>query len=181
MLKIQIIIVFLFFSFSSIHIVLSQLNFQKLDLPLTSSGPEAFAFDSIDSVSGEFYTGISDGRIVKYNTTNFMEVYITAPNRSRLCDGTNMLGAICGRPVGIEFYYKEKLLYIADAYKGLLVGDKDKLAVQLATGAEGVPDGLNVDQLTGDVYFTDASSVFEMRYIFQEIQLIHDNQYLFSI
>ncbi|KAF4369811.1 hypothetical protein F8388_019691 [Cannabis sativa] len=166
MLKIQIIIVFLFISFFSIHIVLSQLNFQKLDLPLTSSGPEAFAFDSIDSVSGEFYTGISDGRIVKYNTTNFIEVYITTPNRSRLCDGTNMLGAICGRPIGIEFYYKEKLLYIADAYKGLLVGGKDKLAVQLATGAEGVPfkfpDGLNVDQLTGDVYFTDASSVFEM-------------------
>uniref|UniRef100_A0A803P958 Strictosidine synthase conserved region domain-containing protein n=1 Tax=Cannabis sativa TaxID=3483 RepID=A0A803P958_CANSA len=90
--------------------------------------------------------------------------------RSRLvCDGRNalgLLGPICGRPLGIDFYYKENLLYIADAYKGLLVGANETLAVQLATEAEGVPfkspDGLNVDQLTGEVYFTDASSVYQI-------------------
>ncbi|XP_062118830.1 protein STRICTOSIDINE SYNTHASE-LIKE 12-like [Humulus lupulus] len=140
-------------------IVLSQpvFNFQKLYLPSTSTGPEAIAFGPIDPFSGDLYTGISDGRIVKYNTSTFIEVYITSPNRSSvLCDGTNIapiLGPICGRPI--------------DAYKGFLMGGKEKLALQLATGAEGVPfkfpDGLNVDQLTGDVYFTDASSVFQMR------------------
>ncbi|KAM6593763.1 hypothetical protein CsatA_001466 [Cannabis sativa] len=166
---INIMIAFLFLSFS-IHIVISQStlnNFQRLYLPSTSVGPEAIIFDSLGRGP---YTGISDGRIIKYNGSSFTEVYITSPNRSRLvCDGRNalgLLGPICGRPLGIDFYYKENLLYIADAYKGLLVGANETLAVQLATEAEGVPfkspDGLNVDQLTGEVYFTDASSVYQI-------------------
>ncbi|XP_062114901.1 protein STRICTOSIDINE SYNTHASE-LIKE 12-like [Humulus lupulus] len=167
-----IILFFLFLSSSSIHTVLSRslFNFQKLDLPSTSVGPDSITFDSFGRGP---YTGISDGRIVKYNTSYFVEVYITSPHRtSSKCDGTDnpaILGPICGRPKGLDFYYKEKKLYIADAYKGFLVGEKKRLAVPLATGAEGVPfkflSGLNVDQLTGDVYFADASSVFQLSQI----------------
>ncbi|XP_062116810.1 protein STRICTOSIDINE SYNTHASE-LIKE 12-like [Humulus lupulus] len=164
-----IIIAFLVISFSSIHIVLSGpiFKFQKLDLPSTSTGPETITFDSVGRGP---YTGISDGRIVRYNGSNFIEVYITSPNRSSLvCDGKNnpaIFGRKCGRPIGIDFHYDKNLLYITDAYKGLLVGTDKRLAVQLATEAEGMPfkfpDGLNVDQLTGNVYFTDASSVYEL-------------------
>ncbi|XP_062115809.1 protein STRICTOSIDINE SYNTHASE-LIKE 12-like [Humulus lupulus] len=174
------IIIFLFLSFCFMHLVFPQcpFNFRKLDLPSTSVGPSGIAFDSLGRGP---YTGISDGRIVKYNTSNFIQVYITSPQRSSaVCDGTNnpaILGPICGRPKGVDFYYKENLLYITDAYKGFLVGGKKRLAKPLATGAEGVPFkypvGINVDQLTGDVYFTDSSSVFQLSQMTQAV-LVND-------
>ena len=73
------IVIFICFSFLST--VFSQpigSNFQKLDLPPPSVGPEAFAFDSL---SRGPYTGISDGRIVRYNGSTFVDAYITSPIR----------------------------------------------------------------------------------------------------
>ena len=88
-----------------------------------------------------------------------------------VCDGKNLgeLGLICGRPLGLDFYVSKNKLFIADAYRGLLVvGPRGGLAKQIATSAEGVPfrftNGLSVDQFTGDIYFTDFSSKFPQRY-----------------
>jgi len=56
---------------------------------------------------------------------------------------------MCGRPLGLQFFAKTGDLYIADAY---------------LTQADGVPfhfvNGLDVDQATGDVYFTDSGDVY---------------------
>jgi sugar lactone lactonase YvrE len=61
-----------------------------------------------------------------------------------------------------------KLLYIADAYYGLLVADSNgRLARQIATSAEGQPlvflNAIDIDPVTGNVYFTDASAVYDLR------------------
>lgn len=58
---------FLFFLFSFPSMVLSASNFQKLDLPSTATGPESIAFDSLGQGP---YTGISDGRIIKFQRTS---------------------------------------------------------------------------------------------------------------
>ncbi|KAA8541116.1 hypothetical protein F0562_025085 [Nyssa sinensis] len=162
----------LHFSFSST--LLSAASFQKLPLP--APGPESFAFDL---AGGGPYTTIADGRIVKYQgpNTGFVEYGISARNRSKkLCDGTNNteLAPICGRPLGLGFYYPTMELYISDPSYGLMVvGPNGGLATQLATGADGVPfrllDGMEVDQLTGIVYFTDASAAYNLSQVSQLI------------
>ncbi|KAJ4713290.1 Strictosidine synthase [Melia azedarach] len=164
--------------FSFPPIVLSANFFTILPLPSTTVGPEAFVFDS--SGAGP-YTGVSDGRILKYQGPNvgFVDFAYTSPKRSKaLCDGTNniVLGPKCGRPLGLGFNNATNELYIADAYFGLLVvGKNGGLATQLATSADGVPfrfpDGLDVDPVTGDVYFTDASAVFSISQIFLAVSI----------
>ncbi|EXB76384.1 Strictosidine synthase 1 [Morus notabilis] len=176
----SVIVLILSFSFPSNILPLPISSFRRLDLPLTSVGPEAITFDRF---GGGPYTGISDGRVVKHNGSTFIEIFITSPNRTSLeCDGTNnpaTLGVTCGRPFGVGFYFRENQLFIADAYRGLLVGVLGKkLAVPIATGAEGVPfkfpNALDVDQLTGDVYFTDASARFSLSQI-QEAVATNDS------
>ncbi|KAA8541117.1 hypothetical protein F0562_025084 [Nyssa sinensis] len=157
----------LYLSFSST--LISAVSFKKLPLP--APGPESYAFD-LAGHGPRPYTSIADGRIVKYKgpKSGFVDYGYTAPNRSKeFCDGTNntYLASICGRPLGLGFYLPRKELYIADASYGLVVvGPNGGAATQLATGAEGVPfrlpDGLEVDQLTGIVYFTDASAVYNL-------------------
>ncbi|KAL3512346.1 hypothetical protein ACH5RR_025063 [Cinchona calisaya] len=143
---------------------------QKLYLP--DPGPESFAFD----LNGQGpYTGVADGRILKYKgpLIGFVEYGYTNPNRpARFCDGTNRtdLAKICGRPLGIGFYYKTGELYVADAGLGLVViGPRGGPGRQLVTSAEGVPfgfpDGIEVDQETGIVYFTDASARYNISQI----------------
>uniref|UniRef100_M1CAD8 Uncharacterized protein n=1 Tax=Solanum tuberosum TaxID=4113 RepID=M1CAD8_SOLTU len=82
--------------------------FSKLQLPLQTIGPEASAFDR---KGGGPYTGIADGRIVKYQgpRVGFTDFAVTSPNRTKArCDGKNgpELQQICGRPFGLEFYYR---------------------------------------------------------------------------
>ena len=107
-------------------------------------------------------------------STNAMFHFPNIISRSSLiCDGIQnnspALGLICGRPLGLGFYYLRNELYIADAYRGLLkVRVDDRLALPVSTDhGEGAPykllDGLDVDQMTGDVYFTDASARFDLR------------------
>ncbi|XP_024930052.2 protein STRICTOSIDINE SYNTHASE-LIKE 12-like [Ziziphus jujuba] len=167
-------ILIFFFCFPSV--VFSISNCKKIDLPLTAVGPESSTFDSWGQGP---YTAISDGRVVKYNGpgVGYVDYVITSPFRSkRECDGTNNpeLWPKCGRPIGIAFYFLKNQLFIADAYRGLLVaGPNERLATQIATSAEGLPfkflDGLDVDQLTGNVYFTDASSVYTLRQFAQAV------------
>ena len=80
------------------------------------------------------------------------------------------MGPKCGRPLGLEFYYLKNELFVVDAYQGLLVvGPQGGVATQLATGAEGIPfkslNGLDIDQFSGNVYFTEGSTRFSLRYL----------------
>lgn len=86
-----------------------------------------------------------------------------------VCDGTRDLrmGPKCGRPLGLGFNHRTSELYIADAYYGLCkVGVEGGLATQVAINAQGLPlkwtDGIDVDQTTQIVYFTDVSTKYSM-------------------
>lgn len=62
----------------------------------------------------------------------------------------------CGRPLGLRFHYKSGNLYIADAYKRLMrVGPGGGQATLL------VDNGVDVDQVTGEVFFTDSSMNYQ--------------------
>ncbi|KAJ4875077.1 Protein STRICTOSIDINE SYNTHASE-LIKE 12 [Raphanus sativus] len=150
------------------HSLVSPLQtFQKIPLPPGVSGPEAFAFDS-HGVGP--YTGVSGGKILKYQgpKLGFTEfAYISPIANKSLCDkavGT-FLGNICGRPVGLAFNEITGDLYIADAFLGLyVVSRRGGQAKRLADSAVGLPfkflDGLDVDPVTGSVYFTSFSTRF---------------------
>ena len=97
------------------------------------------------------------------------------------CDGIGNnrpdLGPTCGRPLGIGFHLRTKQLFVADAYQGFVViAPNQTVATKIAGGADGVPfklpTGLDVDQSTGNVYFTDASSQYSLRYNIRHLQQI---------
>ncbi|XP_038688101.1 protein STRICTOSIDINE SYNTHASE-LIKE 12-like [Tripterygium wilfordii] len=158
------------FSFPSIIFCNVTPSFDRLPLSPNARGPEALAFKSLGRGPRGPYTGVEDGRILQYlgPSAGFRDFAFTSPNRSNAtCDGnTNQsLGPVCGRPLGLGFYFQTGDLYIADAHRGLLVvGQNGGLANQLAISADGVPfrfaNALDVDQRNGIVYFTDASSVY---------------------
>ncbi|KAM7463480.1 hypothetical protein LguiA_031601 [Lonicera macranthoides] len=147
-------------------------SFSKIQLPPRLLGPEAVA---LDPRGGGPYVAVIDGRILKWQGTEFVDFATTSPRRNKqLCDRTTDpdLGPVCGRPIGFSFNTVTGDLYIADAYRGLhVVGPNGGLATQLVTSAEGVPfrflNGVDVDPLTGEVYFSDASTTFELRNITQ--------------
>ncbi|KAK8659062.1 hypothetical protein V6N13_029276 [Hibiscus sabdariffa] len=151
--------------------LLSQ-SFRSLQLPPNATGPESIAFES-GPVTGRFYVGIADGRILQYNgpRVGFLDFGFTGPNRSkRVCDGTMDpdLGPTCGRPLGLAFHYSSNKLYICDVYFGLMVlGSAGKQATQVSAAADGQPyrfcKGLDVHQLTGNVLFTDFGVVKDPR------------------
>ncbi|KAH0747448.1 hypothetical protein KY285_009105 [Solanum tuberosum] len=132
-------------------------------------GPESFAFDPHGDGP---YTGISDGRIIKWlqNETRWFDFALTSPNRDG-CEGFHDHSTSehkCGRPLGLEFDENSGDLYIADAYLGLLVvGPNGGLATQVAKFAQGVPFGftnsLCIDQNHGVLYFTDSSTTYSRR------------------
>uniref|UniRef100_F6HW34 Strictosidine synthase conserved region domain-containing protein n=1 Tax=Vitis vinifera TaxID=29760 RepID=F6HW34_VITVI len=164
-----------FFIFSFILISLfgcvnshQALKYNTLELPSGVSGPESIAFDC----NGDGpYTGISDGRILKWQGSKhgWKEFAITSPFRiPKFCDGSlnPAMEQVCGRPLGLKFNEATCDLYIADAYFGLLVvGQNGGVAKQVAISAEGVPfrftNALDIDQNTGVVYFTDTSTIFQ--------------------
>ncbi|CAN1159214.1 Protein STRICTOSIDINE SYNTHASE-LIKE 12 [Linum perenne] len=92
------------------------------------------------------------------------------------CDNTTNpnLGPVCGYPLGLAYNVLTKQLIIADAYQGLLaVRPNTRLATPLATSAEGVPfvatNAVDIDQTTGNIYFTDSSTRFQISEWFQAI------------
>ncbi|CAL5442094.1 unnamed protein product [Camellia sinensis] len=165
--------------FSFPHIVLSNefpSFFYWLQLP-SGTDPESLAF----ALKGEEpYTGVADGRILKYEGLNigFLEFATTSPHRTKeLCDGTNdhNLESICGRPLGLGFNDLTGELCITNPYFGLLVvGAGGGLATQLANGVEGMPfaflDALDVDLVSKIVYFTDVGVVFRLGNVTKIIQ-----------
>ncbi|XP_014489729.1 protein STRICTOSIDINE SYNTHASE-LIKE 2 [Vigna radiata var. radiata] len=142
-------------------------------------GPESFAFDP----RGEGpYTGISDGRIIKWQRSEnrWLNFSVTSLKRNEGCGGAYEEHAkkehVCGRPLGLCFSMVSNELYIADAYNGLVVvgpngGTPSRfistLDVQEEEEEESQPlaftNGLDVDQRTGAVYFTTSSSKYQRR------------------
>ncbi|XP_052174624.1 protein STRICTOSIDINE SYNTHASE-LIKE 10-like [Diospyros lotus] len=138
-----------------------------------AAGPESLAFDP---QGGGPYTGVSDGRIIKWlqDERRWIDFAVTSAQREGCEGGGPQHGeheqreSICGRPLGLGFNKRTGNLFIADAYMGLLVvGPQGGLATPIATEADGVPfgftNGLDIDQQTGFVYFTDSSSRYRRR------------------
>ncbi|KAK8586421.1 hypothetical protein V6N13_010014 [Hibiscus sabdariffa] len=146
------------------------ISFSKIQLPKNAIGPEALAFEL---GTGQFFTGISDGRILKYQgpTIGFVDFGFVAPNRSKsMCDGMHFANTnqTCGRPVGMALHHQTKMLYVCDAFFGFgVLGPEGGLVTILSTMADGEPyhfcDGVDVHQPTGNVYFTDASAIYDIR------------------
>uniref|UniRef100_A0A0D9XFB7 Strictosidine synthase conserved region domain-containing protein n=1 Tax=Leersia perrieri TaxID=77586 RepID=A0A0D9XFB7_9ORYZ len=139
-------------------------------LPNGVIGAESLAFDSNDQGP---YTGVSDGRILKWRGASLgwtTFAYNEDYRRNSVCKtaSSDETESLCGRPLGLAFYRRTGDLYIADAYKGLMrVGPRGGKTEILATEAGGVPfnfvNGVDVDQATGDVYFTDSSTTYTRR------------------
>ncbi|CAK9184037.1 unnamed protein product [Ilex paraguariensis] len=143
---------------------------QSQVIPIVGAlGPESFAFDPN---GGGPYTGVSDGRIIKWLETEcrWVDFAVTSPERDG-CAGSHdhdITEHICGRPLGLQFNKESGDLYIADAYMGLLiVGPGGGQASVAATQAQDIPFGfsnaLDIDQRSGVVYFTDSSSRYHRR------------------
>ncbi|CAL1352241.1 unnamed protein product [Linum trigynum] len=142
-------------------------------LPLDdgSVGPESFAFGG--GGVGPF-TGVSGGRVVKWveEERRWSEFAVTSSEREG-CDGLDPpqqeeMEPICGRPLGLSFRESNGDLYVADAYMGLLrVGPRGGLADRMVTRVDNTPlvftNGLDTDQSSDVVYFTDSSSRFQRR------------------
>ncbi|KAL8161534.1 hypothetical protein V2J09_013023 [Rumex salicifolius] len=133
-------------------------------------GPESLAFDPHGHGP---YTGVSDGRILKWDphSLSWLDFAFTSPHRKEnVCvhPVEPELEHMCGRPLGLRFENKTGDLYIADAYFGLLVvSSSGGLATQLASEAEGVPfrftNDLDIDEQRDVIYFTDTSAKFYRR------------------
>ncbi|XP_062208887.1 protein STRICTOSIDINE SYNTHASE-LIKE 10-like [Phragmites australis] len=144
-----------------------------LPLPDGVSGPESLAFDRRGQGP---YAGVSDGRVLKWGGSALgWTTFAHSANYRKipLCTASAVPSeeteSMCGRPLGLQFYAKTGDLYIADAYLGLMkVGPDGGEAEVLATQADGVAfhfvNGLDVDQATGDVYFTDSSTTYPRRF-----------------
>ncbi|XP_068647405.1 protein STRICTOSIDINE SYNTHASE-LIKE 10-like [Aristolochia californica] len=146
-------------------------RYSRIDLPPGVTGPETAAFDT---AGGGPYTGVSDGRILKFVPKNgWVDFATTTQNRTKqVCDRNHdpQLEATCGRPLGLRFNSATGRLFIADAYHGLLeVGPGGGLATQVAGEAEGehfrFTNGLDIDQQNGIVYFTDSSTQYQRWYL----------------
>ncbi|KAI5063340.1 hypothetical protein GOP47_0021887 [Adiantum capillus-veneris] len=141
-------------------------------------GPESLA---LDPQGAGPYTGIADGRIMKWHgpEIGWQEFAHTTPNRSKdFCD--QPIGrplpelikreTVCGRPLGLRFHKETGDLYIADAYFGLLrVGQEGGEAQRLVSHVGGQPltftNDLDVAS-DGSVYFTDSSTKYQRRNFF---------------
>ncbi|CAI9787507.1 unnamed protein product [Fraxinus pennsylvanica] len=133
-------------------------------------GPESLAFDS----NGEGpYTGVADGRILKWKTSNdsnvWVEFAVTSSQRKECYRPfAPEMEHICGRPLGLRFHKKTGDLYIADAYLGLqVVGPTGGLATQLLTEVDSqslhFTNDMDIDEENDVVYFTDSSTKFHRR------------------
>nr|XP_027124381.1 protein STRICTOSIDINE SYNTHASE-LIKE 10-like [Coffea arabica] len=149
---------------------ISQRKWSHEPFPISgASGPESLAFDRHGDGP---YTGVSDGRIIKWdrNQSRWINFATTTPFRDG-CEGSEdhvNTEARCGRPLGLSFDHKTGDLYIADAYMGLLaVGSKGGLATPVVQEVHGFPfkflNDLVIDQDSGAIYFTDTSTRFERR------------------
>jgi sugar lactone lactonase YvrE len=159
---------------------------QSQRIPLTSGsarGPESVAFDAQGDGP---YSGVSDGRVLKWNGTVLdWQTYTFSPDYSSMACKTAKLTpatnpeTLCGRPLGLQFRHKTGDLYVADAYKGLMrVGPDGGEATVLVNQIDGLPlrftNGIDIDQITGQVYFTDSSMNYD-RSQHEQVTNTHDS------
>lgn len=149
-----------------------KLNSSQLRFRGELFGPESLAFDPQGNGP---YTGISDGRVVRWmgKEAGWETFATTSPHRTSACDygatpWPNLeMEHICGRPLGLRFREDTGDLYIADAYYGLLVvGKEGGQARLLASEADGVPFNFTNDLAIGQdgvIYFTDTSTKYQRR------------------
>lgn len=105
-------------------------------------GPEDVTRDA----QGRFYTGVADGRIIRFTLEGAVETFVNTG----------------GRPLGLEFDGSGNLI-VCDAHKGLLSVAPDGAITTLATEHDGVPFGFTDDldiARDGTIYFTDATWKF---------------------
>ena len=143
---------------------------QRMALPGGSRGAESVAFDGQGHGP---YSGVSDGRVLKWNGDELgWSTYTYSPSfNTEACRSSKLSPEInpetlCGRPLGLQFHHKTGNLYVADAYKGLMrVGPGGGEATVLVNEIGGMPlrftNGVDVDQITGQVYFTDSSMNYD--------------------
>ncbi|PUZ60045.1 hypothetical protein GQ55_4G091900 [Panicum hallii var. hallii] len=143
---------------------------QRLELPESLVGPESVAFDGHGAGP---YVSVADGRVLRWGGGGSgWATYAYSPSYAENgCAAPSELPPVaresaCGRPLGLRFHRDSGDLYIADAYMGLMrVGPGGGEATVLATEAGGAPlrftNGVDVDQVTGDVYFTDSSRTYQ--------------------
>ncbi|KAF8043740.1 hypothetical protein BT93_A1916 [Corymbia citriodora subsp. variegata] len=138
-------------------------------VPLAGAhGPESLAFDPS---GGGPYTGVADGRVLKWegDERGWVDFAFTSSQRKEcIRPFAPELEHVCGRPLGLRFDKKTGDLYIADAYFGLMVvGPEGGLATLVANEAEGEPfrftNDLDIDESEDVIYFTDSSTTFRRR------------------
>ncbi len=113
-------------------------------IPIGGHGPEDVVLDA----QGRVYTGVDDGRILRYT-----------PDGS----GTVTIADTGGRPLGLELYGDDELL-ICDARAGLLVvplaGGTPSVLATSALGLDFVFCNNAAVASDGTIYFTDSSRRF---------------------
>ncbi|WJX78270.1 hypothetical protein P8452_61512 [Trifolium repens] len=156
-------------------------------------GPESFAFDP----HGEGpYTGVSDGRIIKWNRreSRWVDFAVTFSHRGdgndEECGGPYKEHPkkehICGRPLGLCFNIVSGQLYVADAYMGLVViepngGNARKIISHVVEDEPlAFTNSLDIDQRTGTVYFTSSSSKYHRRFGPTKWEFKYQNEWLFK-
>eukprot|EP00993_Chasmostoma_nieuportense_P001319 NODE_2210_length_1249_cov_224.685383_g2099_i0.p1 GENE.NODE_2210_length_1249_cov_224.685383_g2099_i0~~NODE_2210_length_1249_cov_224.685383_g2099_i0.p1 ORF type:complete len:386 (-),score=101.61 NODE_2210_length_1249_cov_224.685383_g2099_i0:92-1201(-) len=132
-------------------------------------GPEAFATDA----AGLLYSGLADGRIVKFEENGLVLQNFTRLGPQLPGCGSYEMEPICGRPLGMQWY--RGVLYVADAYKGLVRIGPDGQVVPMATQAEGQPFVLLNSLTIFDevIYLTDSSSRWTRRDVLLECMEAH--------
>lgn len=71
-------------------------------------------------------------------------------------DRSRLIG--CGQPVDLSYYPNNDVLYISDAEFGILsVGMEGGLASVLVAGEYNNTNGIDVDLLTGNIYFSSVN------------------------
>jgi sugar lactone lactonase YvrE len=114
----------------------------------TGLGPE----DVTRGADGFFYTGLQDGRILRFR--------LESNGQPELFANTG------GRPLGMQFDAQGNLI-VADAFKGLLSISPDRNITILTDSVAGkrmvFPDDLDIAQ-DGVIWFTDASQRFDQHH-----------------
>ncbi|PHU12536.1 Protein STRICTOSIDINE SYNTHASE-LIKE 10 [Capsicum chinense] len=128
--------------------------------------PEGIAFDP----KGEGpYTGVADGRILKWQGTSWADFAVTSSHRKNCTlPSAPEMEHVCGRPLGLRFDTRTGDLYIADAYLGLqVVGPKGGLATPLVQKVEGKPlvftNDVDFDDQDDVIYFTETSTKYWLK------------------
>ncbi|XP_015072331.1 protein STRICTOSIDINE SYNTHASE-LIKE 10-like [Solanum pennellii] len=141
---------------------------EMIPLKLDAFGAESVVFDP----NGEGpYTGVADGRIIKWLQHNqtWVDFAVTSSQRDNCTRASAPeMEHVCGRPLGLRFDHQTGDLYIADAYLGLqVVGPNGGLATPLVQHFEDqsllFTNDLDIDDHDHVIYFTDSSTIYQRR------------------